>query len=69
MFGYLREGMSEALTAVHAGRVLSRVISYVTIQSADAVVKVGRQHWGCRSRKACPGSFTDSRPPHRVVTC
>ncbi len=37
MFGYLREGMSEALTAVHAGRVLSRVISYVTIQSADAV--------------------------------
>jgi hypothetical protein len=60
--GHLRKEMPEALTGVHAGRVLSRVISYVTIRSADAVEKVGRQHWGCHSRKACPGSARSETP-------
>lgn len=60
--GHLREEMPEALTGVHAGRVLSRVISYGTVRSADAVEKVGRQHWGCRSRKASTGSARSETP-------
>lgn len=50
--GCAGNGISEALTGVHAGRVLSRVSSYVTARSADAVENVGRQHWPCRDRKA-----------------
>ena len=38
----VRKGMGEALTGVHAGRVLSRVITYVL--GADAVQTCGRQH-------------------------
>jgi RNA-directed DNA polymerase len=60
--GYLREGMPEALTGVHAGRVLSRVITYIPVRSADAVEIVGRQHWRCRSRKASTGSARSETP-------
>ena len=60
--GYVGNGISEALTGVHAGRVLSRVSSYVTDRSADAVENVGRQHWPCRDRKACSGSARSKTP-------
>ena len=60
--GCRRKGMPEALTGVHAGRVLSRVSSYKTVRSADAVENVGRQHWGCRSRKASTGSVRSETP-------
>jgi hypothetical protein len=60
--GHFREGMPEALTGVHAGRVLSRVSSYVTVRSADAVENVGRQHWRCRYREACSGSARSETP-------
>ncbi len=38
----IREGVGEALTGEHAGRVLSR--EKFTVQGADAVEKSGRQH-------------------------
>ena len=60
--GHVREGMPEALTGVHAGRVLSRVSSYVTVRSADAVENVGRQYWRCRYREACSGSARSKTP-------
>lgn len=43
--GYVGDDISEALTGVHAGWVLSRESLYIIVQSADAVVNVGRQHW------------------------
>jgi hypothetical protein len=60
--GHLREDVPEALTGVHAGRVLSRVSSYVTVRSADAVEYVGRQYWRCRYREACSGSARSETP-------
>lgn len=60
--GYVRKDVPEALTGVHAGRVLSRVSSYVTVRSADAVENVGRQHWRCRYREACSGSARSETP-------
>ena len=60
--GYLRKEVPEALTGVHTGRVLSRVISYVTVRSADAVENVGRRHWRCRYREACSGSARSETP-------
>jgi hypothetical protein len=44
-----REGMGEALTGVHTGRVLSRVITNVL--GADAVQRCGRQHVHGRFRE------------------
>ena len=38
----IREGMGEALTGAHAGRVLSREITFVL--GADVVQSCGRQH-------------------------
>ena len=49
--GYVGNGISEALTGVHAGRVLSRVSLYIVDRSADAVENVGRQHWVCHYSK------------------
>jgi hypothetical protein len=43
------EGMGEALTGVHAGRVLSRVIT--NVRGADAVQRSGRQHGRARYRE------------------
>ena len=60
--GHLRKEVPEALTGVHAGRVLSRVISYVTVRSADAVEKAGRRYWRCRSRKASSDSARSETP-------
>jgi hypothetical protein len=54
--GYVGNGISEALTGVHSGRVLSRVSLYIIDRSADAVENVGRQHWVCHYRKAHSGS-------------
>jgi hypothetical protein len=44
-----RKAAREALTGVHAGRVLSRVI--LKNQGADAVAKGGRQHQPVRNRE------------------
>ena len=60
--GYVGNGISEALTGVHTGRVLSRVSSYVTARSADAVENVRRQHWLYRHRKAQLGSTRSKTP-------
>ena len=60
--GYVGNDISEALTGAHAGRVLSRVSSYVTDRSADAVENVGRQHWICRYRKAHSDSARSKTP-------
>ena len=54
--GYVGDGISEALTGEHAGRVLNRVSLYVTVRSADAVELVGRQHCTYRHREICSGS-------------
>ena len=42
--GYAGNDISEALTGVHAGWVLSRESFYLQARSADAVENVGRQH-------------------------
>ena len=60
--GFVRKDVPEALTGVHMGRVLSRVSSYVTFRSADAVENVGRQHWTCRYCEACTGSARSKTP-------
>lgn len=60
--GYTGNGISEALTGVHAGRVLSRVSSYFIARSADAVENVGRQHCSCHYREACSGSARSETP-------
>ena len=44
-----RKVMGEALTGVHTGRVLSRVITFTL--GADAVQRCGRQHGHGRYRK------------------
>ena len=59
---HVRKDVPEALTGVHAGGVLSRVSSYVTVRSADAVENVGRQHWRCRYREASSGSARSETP-------
>lgn len=48
--GGARKRMAEALTGVHAGRVLSREIP---ISGADAVEVSGRQHWTTRYGESC----------------
>ena len=60
--GYVGNDMSEALTGGHAGRVSSRESLYIIAQSADAVENVGRQHWVCCHREACPGSARSETP-------
>ncbi|AQT67841.1 hypothetical protein STSP2_01981 [Anaerohalosphaera lusitana] len=60
--GWVGNDTSEALTGVHAGRVLSRVSSCVTDRSADAVETVGRQYWIRRYRKAYSDSARSKTP-------
>jgi hypothetical protein len=60
--GYAGNGLSEALTGVHAGRVLSRVSLYNLDRSADAVENVGRQHWICCYREAYSDSARSKTP-------
>jgi len=60
--GYDGNVISEALTGVHAGWVLSRESLYVTAQSADAVETVGRQHQTYRYRKICLNSARSKTP-------
>jgi hypothetical protein len=48
-----REVMGEALTGVHTGRVLSRVITFTL--GADAVQRCGRQHVHGRDREDMDG--------------
>jgi len=60
--GYVGNGISEALTGVHAGRVLSRVSYCVTDRSADAVENVGRLHRICRYRKVYSDSARSKTP-------
>ena len=55
-----REVRGEALTGVHAGWVLSRVITYVP--SADAVQRSGRQHVHGRYREDMSGSARSKTP-------
>ena len=45
----VREGVGEALTGAHAGRVLSREIT--SVRGADAVQRCGRQHGQHRYRE------------------
>ena len=56
-----REGGSEALTGVHAGRVSSREM--LKVQGADAVEKGGRQHGPARhgERRPSPAWSETSR--------
>ena len=75
--GYAGNGISEALAGVHAGLVLSRVSSYVTVRSADAVENVRRPHWLCRHRKAqldsarskTPSTYGNSLPRNWEIPC
>jgi hypothetical protein len=60
--GYVGNGISEALTGVHTGRVLSRVSLYIIDRSADAVETVGRQYWISRYRKAYSDSARSKTP-------
>jgi len=60
--GYTGNGLSEALTGVHAGRPLSRESTCLTDRSADAVAYDGRQHWTCRHRKAGLDSARSKTP-------
>jgi hypothetical protein len=60
-----RKAGREALTGVHAGRVLSRVI--LKNQSADAVPKGGRQHQLVRNREHGLDSAR-SKTPARMET-
>jgi hypothetical protein len=60
--GYSGNGVSEALTGVHAGRVLSHESTCLLDRSADAVAYVGRQHWTCRNREADLGSARSKTP-------
>ena len=60
--GYVGNGIPEALTGVHAGRVLSRVSSYFVARSADAVENVGRQHRLYRHRKVQLDSARSETP-------
>ena len=57
----IREGVGEALTGEHAGRVLSR--EKLTVQGADAVEKSGRQHGTARhgERRSGPAWSETSR--------
>ena len=60
--GCVGNGTSEALTGVHAGRVLSRVSLYLVDRSADAVESDGKQHWRCRYRQAYSDSARSETP-------
>ena len=60
--GYVGNGISEALTGVHAGRVLSRVSLYIIDRSADAVETDGRQYWICRYRQRYSDSARSKTP-------
>ena len=61
--GYIGNDVVEALTGVQAGRVLSRVSSYVTVRSADAVENDGRQN--CVSHyHEMPADSARSKTPH-----
>jgi len=60
--GCIGNGTSEALTGVHAGRVLSRVSLYIIDRSAYAVENAGRQHCSCRYREACSDSARSKTP-------
>jgi hypothetical protein len=50
--GAARKGGAEALTGERAGRVFSRVSSF--LRDADAVRSGGRQHRTRRHREVCP---------------
>lgn len=63
--GYAGNSMGEALTGVQAGRVLSRVSSYVTVRSADAVENVGRRNCGYRYHKISADSARSKTPSTR----
>jgi ribosomal protein L39E len=60
--GHLRKDVPEALTVLHAGRVLSRASSYIMVRSADAVENVGRRYWRGRHRKASSSSARSETP-------
>jgi RNA-directed DNA polymerase len=55
-----REGAGEALTGARAGRVLSRVITF--IRSADAVQTCGRRYGQDRQREGLAGSARSETP-------
>lgn len=60
--GCVGNSTPEALTGVHAGRVLSRVSTYFIARSADAVEIVGRPRCICRFREAYTGSVRSETP-------
>jgi RNA-directed DNA polymerase len=57
-----REGMGEALTGAHAGRVLS--FEKVADRGADAMLLSGRQHRAHRDRERCTGPRVVVDPAH-----
>ena len=65
--GVAREGGDEALTGERTGWVLSREIHSLprkrqVLRDADALGKVGRQHWAQRHRKVRPGPARSETP-------
>jgi len=58
--GVVREGGAEASAGVRAGRVLSRVSTF--IQGADAVGESGRPHRACRYRETCSDPARSETP-------
>jgi hypothetical protein len=65
--GAAREGGDEALAGERTGRVLSREINALprerqVLRDADAVEKVGRQHWTRRHRKVRPDPARSETP-------
>ena len=56
----IREGVGEALTGEHAGRVLSR--EKLSVQGADAVEKSGRQHGVARHGECHAGPAWSKTP-------
>ena len=58
--GAARSGGAEALTGERAGRVFSRVSSF--LRDADAVRSGGRQHRTHRYREVCPSPARSETP-------
>ena len=59
-------GRSEALTGVHAGRLLSLEIGFV--RGADALGNDGRQHRGRRFREPSADSAGSKNPCMRAIS-
>ncbi len=63
--GGVREDVAEALTGAHAGRVLSREISFV--RGAEVLQRYRRPHRGHRHRKALTDPARSQTPRTRGI--